>query len=289
MRGEKMNVVTLNDVLPKAKREKYAVGHFNINGLLWIQAILETAQEESSPVIVASSDRMVDYLGGFKTIYSLVTNVMDELDITVPVVLHLDHGQTIARCKEAVDAGYSSVMFDGSHQPIEKNVADTRRVADYAHARGVSVEGEVGTVGGNEDGVIGGIRYAKLSDCERIVREAHIDALAAALGSVHGKYVGPPKLGFKEMETISNKVPAPLVLHGASGISSELVRKAIQKGHAKININTELNVAFAGSLKNTLKKNPAIFDPKALLSPAKQAIKEAVRRKIHEFGSNNKQ
>lgn len=282
-----MNFVTLNDVLPQAKRGKYAVGHFNINGLLWVQAILEAAQEERSPVIVASSDRMVDFLGGFETIYSIVTNLMDKLKITVPVVLHLDHGQTIERCKEAVDAGYSSVMFDGSHNLIEKNVADTKIIADYAHAHGVSVEGEVGTVGGNEDGVIGGIQYAKLSECERIVREAHIDALAAALGSVHGKYVGKPKLGFKEMEEISERVSAPLVLHGASGIPDELVKKAIQKGHAKININTELNVAFADSLKRTLKEDPEIFDPKALLSPSRQAIKEAVRTKIREFGSNN--
>lgn len=181
--------------------------------------------KEQSPVIAAASDRLVDYLGGFKTISAMVGALMEEMAITVPVVLHLDHGSSAERRRQAIDAGFSSVMIDGSHHPIDENIAMTKEVTAYAAKHGVSVEAEVGTVGGMEDGLVGGVRYADVAECERIVKETNIDALAAALGSVHGKYQGEPNLGFKEMEAISRMTDIPLVLHGASGIPQDQIKK----------------------------------------------------------------
>lgn len=223
-----MAFVTMKHLLAEAKREHYAVGQFNINGLQWTKAILQAAQKEQSPVIAAASDRLVGYLGGFKTISAMVGALMEEMAITVPVVLHLDHGSSAERCRQAIDAGFSSVMIDGSHQPIDENIAMTKEVTDYAAKHGVSVEAEVGTVGGMEDGLVGGVCYADIMECERIVKETNIDALAAALGSVHGKYQGEPNLGFKEMAAISRMTDIPLVLHGASGIPQDQIdRKSV--------------------------------------------------------------
>ncbi|MBU5266741.1 class II fructose-1,6-bisphosphate aldolase [Virgibacillus proomii] len=283
-----MELVTLNDVLPKAKRKGYAVGHFNINGFIWAQAILQAAQEEKAPVVIASSDRLVDYLGGFKQIADMVRNLIKRLDIQVPVVLHLDHGQSVERCLEAIDAGYSSVMYDGSHFPLAENMKNTKKVVDYAHANGVSVEAEIGTVGGYEDGVIGNIHYADLQECVELVNATNIDALAAALGSVHGKYKGEPKLGFKEMAEISTAVEIPLVLHGASGIPLAQLHQAITLGHAKININTEMNIAWRKALQHSLVENPDVYEPKILLESSKLVIKQTVSQKIKDFGSHNK-
>lgn len=283
-----MKFVTLNDVLPKAVKEHYAVGHFNINGIPWVKAILSAAQEANSPLIIASSDRMVDFLGGFKTIADLVNDIADEQNITVPVVLHLDHGQTVDRCLAALDAGYSSVMYDGSHDSLEKNISETKRVVNYAHKLGATVEAEIGTVGGNEDGLISGIQYADLNESVQLVEQSGVDALAAALGSVHGRYVGEPKLGFKEMEAIANAIDVPLVLHGASGIPLDQVKKAINKGHAKININTEMNLAWIEALKESIEKYPDSHEPRQLIEAGEIAIKKVVIEKMHDFGSINK-
>lgn len=193
---------------------------------------------------MTASDRLIDYLGGFKTVSAMVAALIEEMSISVPVVLHLDHGKSPERRKQAIDAGFSSVMIDGSHSPIDENIAMTKEVVSYAGVRNVSVEAEVGTVGGMEDGLIGGVQYADIGECERIVKETGIDALAAALGSVHGKYQGEPNLGFKEMEEISRVTDIPLVLHGASGIPADQIARTIRLGHAKININTECMVAW---------------------------------------------
>lgn len=284
----KMKFVTLNEVLPKAQKEGYAVGHFNINGIPWVKAILSAAEEEQSPVIIASSDRMVDFLGGFKAIADLVSNIGDELGITVPVVMHLDHGQSISRCFSAIDAGYSSVMYDGSHDPIDKNIADTKCVVQHAHKNGVSVEAEIGTVGGNEDGLVSGINYADFHESVRLVEESGVDALAAALGSVHGKYVGEPKLGFKEMDAIAAAINVPLVLHGASGIPLDQLKKAITKGHAKVNINTEMNVAWIEAVRKSMTQFPESHEPKQLIEPGEKAIVQVVKTKMAEFGSVGK-
>lgn len=278
----------MTHLLKEAKKDGYAVGQFNINGELWVQAILRAAERLKSPVILASSDRIVDYLGGFKTIVQMVRSLTDEMKITVPVVLHLDHGQTVERCIAAIDAGYSSVMYDGSSLPIAENILNTKKVTDYAHKKFVSVEAEVGSVGGMEDGLIGGIKYADLEECKRLVKEANVDALAAALGSVHGKYQGEPVLGFPEMNAISEAVQIPLVLHGASGIPLNQLKKAIQFGHAKININTECNLAFRKTLQETLVENPDIFEPRALLLPSMMAIQNVVEEKMREFDSVNR-
>lgn len=281
-------LVSMKEMLTKAKEGKYAVGAFNINSFQWVEAILEAAQEEQSPVIVSSSDRLVDYLGGFKTIAAMVNSIVETKNITIPVALHLDHGKSVERCKEAIDAGYTSVMIDGSHSPIDENIKMTKQVTDYARPQGVSVEAEVGTIGGNEDGLIGGIQYADPEECLRLVKETGIDALAAALGSVHGPYQGEPKLGFAEMKEISEVTNVPLVLHGGSGIPDYQIQKAIELGHAKINVNTECLQAWTKAVREVLDKDKELYDVRAILSPGKEAVKQTVKAKIREFKSNHK-
>lgn len=281
-------LVSMKEMLLKAKKEKYAVAQININSFKWAEAILEAAQEEQSPIIVASSDRLVDYLGGFKTIKTMINRIVEEKNITVPVALHLDHGGSVERCKEAIDAGYTSVMIDGSHHPIDENIEMTKQVTDYARLHGVSVEAEVGTVGGNEDGLIGGIQYADPGECLRIVKETGIDALAAALGSVHGPYQGEPKLGFAEMAKISDLTDVPLVLHGGSGIPDYQIQKAIELGHAKINVNTECLQAWTKAVREVLDKDKEVYDARTILSPGKEAVKQTVKAKIREFKSSHK-
>jgi 6-phospho-5-dehydro-2-deoxy-D-gluconate aldolase len=281
-------LVPMKEMLEKAKKEKYAVGQFNINNFQWAEAMLEAAEEERSPIIVASSDRLVDYLGGFKTIATMINAIVEHKNITVPVALHLDHGSNVERCKEAIDAGYTSVMIDGSHYSIEENIAMTKQVTDYARLQGVTVEAEVGTVGGNEDGLIGGINYADPQECLRLVQETGIDALAAALGSVHGPYQGEPKLGFDEMKAISELTNVPLVLHGGSGIPLYQLHKAIELGHAKINVNTECLQAWAKAVRNVLENDKDVYDARAILTPGKEAVKETVKAKIREFKSSHK-
>jgi 6-phospho-5-dehydro-2-deoxy-D-gluconate aldolase len=281
-------LVSMKEMLLKGKEKKYAVAQININSFQWAEAILEAAQEEQSPIIVASSDRLVGYLGGFKTIATMVNRIVEEKNITVPVALHLDHGSSVERCKEAIDAGYTSVMIDGSHHPIDENIEMTKQVTEYAKPHGVSVEAEVGTVGGNEDGLIGGIQYADPEECVRIVNETGIDALAAALGSVHGPYQGEPKLGFDEMKKISELTNVPLVLHGGSGIPDYQIQKAIELGHSKINVNTECLQAWTKAIREVLHNDAATFDARTILTPGKEAVKQIVKAKIKEFKSSHK-
>ena len=200
-------LVNMTEMLNKAKDGKYAVGQFNINNLEWTRRILEAAEEMKAPVILGVSEGAAKYMGGFKTVCGMVKGMLEDLKISVPVAIHLDHGQSFENCKKAIDAGFTSVMIDGSHHPIDENIRMTKEVVEYAHARGVSVEAEVGTVGGNEDGVIGGIKYADKNECVRLVKEAGVDCLAPALGSVHGPYKGEPVLGFVEMEDINSTIP----------------------------------------------------------------------------------
>ncbi|MCZ0871736.1 class II fructose-1,6-bisphosphate aldolase [Peribacillus sp. AS_2] len=283
-----MPLVAMSEMLLKAKAERYAVGQYNINGLEFAQSFLQAANEERAPIILAASDRLVDYLGGFKTIAAMVKSLMEEMDITVPVALHLDHGMDVERCKKAIDAGFTSVMIDGSHHPIDVNIEITKRVVDYAQKIGVSVEAEVGTVGGTEDGLVGGIQYADPHDCTRIVKETEIDALAAALGSVHGPYQGEPKLGFEEMELISNMTNVPLVLHGGSGIPLHQIKKTIELGHAKINVNTESIQVWAKIIREVLAVEGTVYEPRAIITPAKEAIISVVKRKMAEFNTSGK-
>ena len=281
-----MPLVNAKEMLTKAKAGHYAVGQFNINNLEWTKAILETAQELNAPVILGVSEGAAKYMGGFNAVTGMVKGLVKDLNITVDVAIHLDHGQSFENCKKAIDAGFTSVMIDGSHHPIDENIKMTKEVVEYAHAHGASVEAEVGTVGGNEDGVIGGIKYADCAECVKIVKEAGVDALAPALGSVHGPYQGEPVLGFVEMKEIQEATNMPLVLHGGTGIPDEKIQKAIACGTCKINVNTECQLAFNKLLREWIAdpKNEKQYDPRKILGPATKGIKAAVTEKMHVFG-----
>lgn len=285
-----MPLVNMCNMLNKAKEGKYAVGQFNINNLEWTKTILETAEKNQSPVILGVSEGAAKYMGGFDTVVGMVKGLMKYLNTTVEVAIHLDHGTSFENCKAAIDAGFTSVMIDGSHHPIDENIQMTKQVVEYAHSKGASVEAEVGTVGGNEDGIIGGIKYADLNECVRLVKEAGVDALAPALGSVHGPYQGEPVLGFVEMAAIQEATNMPLVLHGGTGIPDEKIQKAISCGTCKINVNTECQLAFNKLLREFLadEKNAKVYDPRKLLGPATKGIAAAVTEKMTVFGSVNK-
>ena len=285
-----MALVNMAGMLEKARQGKYAVGQFNINNLEWTKSILSVAQELNSPVILGVSEGAAKYMGGFNAVVGMVKGLVQDMNITVDVALHLDHGSSFEKCKAAIDAGFTSVMIDGSHHPLPENIKMTKEVVEYAHAKGVSVEAELGTVGGNEDGVIGGIQYADCGECVRLCQEANVDALAPALGSVHGPYKGEPVLGFAEMEEIGKATQKPLVLHGGTGIPDEKIQRAIACGTCKINVNTECQLAFNKLLREFL-ANPAnaeVYDPRKLLGPASKGIIAAVTEKMNVFGSVNK-
>lgn len=283
-----MPLVSMTEMLNKALEGKYAVGQYNINNLEWTQGILAAAEEEKAPVILGVSEGAARHMSGFKTVVKMVEGLMEDMKITVPVAIHLDHGSSFEKCKEAIDAGFTSVMIDGSHHPIDENIAMTKKVVDYAHAKGVSVEAEVGTVGGQEDDVSGGIQYADLNECVRIVKETGIDTLAPALGSVHGPYHGEPNLGFKEMEAIRDAVKLPLVLHGGTGIPEHDIKKAISLGTSKVNVNTENQITFTAKVREVLAANTEAYDPRKYMVPGRDAIKATVVGKIREFGTSNK-
>ncbi|WP_210617364.1 class II fructose-1,6-bisphosphate aldolase [Mammaliicoccus lentus] len=278
----------MNAFIQKAKQEHYAIPQINVNGLIWIESILKAAEETRSPIILGTTDKVIEFLGGYQFICSTIKNKIKAMDITIPVIIHLDHGLTVENCKKAVDAGYDSVMFDGSKLPIDENIKQTKEVVDYAHKNNVIVEGEVGAIGGNEDGIIGTVKYANLDDCINLAKEAKLDTLAPALGSVHGKYQGEPDLGFTEMKEIQKAIDIPLVLHGASGISDEDLLKAIYLGHAKINFNTEINIAWSNQIRQTLNEDVSLFNPQQILNPSKEAIIETVKSIIHKCTSHNR-
>ncbi|OXM14471.1 class II fructose-bisphosphate aldolase [Paenibacillus herberti] len=284
-----MALVSMKDMLNKALEEGYAVGQFNINNLEWTQAILAAAEEEKSPVILGVSEGAARYMGGFKVITAMVGALIDEMKITVPVAIHLDHGSSFDKCKEAIDAGFTSVMIDASHHPFDENVETTKKVVEYAHSKGVSVEAELGTVGGQEDDVIAdGVIYADPKECFELVKQTGIDCLAPALGSVHGPYKGEPNLGFKEMEEICQMIKLPLVLHGGTGIPTDHIKKSISLGTAKINVNTENQIEFTKKVREIVTKDLEVYDPRKFLMPGRDAIKKTVQGKMREFGSANK-
>jgi fructose-bisphosphate aldolase class II len=284
-----MPLVSMTEMLKKGKAEGYAVGQFNINNLEYTQAILLAAQEENSPVILGVSEGAARYMGGFSTVVHMVKGLLIDYKITVPVAIHLDHGSSFEKCKEAIDAGFTSVMIDASHDPFEENVATTAKVVEYAHARDVSVEAELGTVGGQEDDVIAeGVIYADAQECVELVKRTGIDCLAPALGSVHGPYKGEPKLGFKEMQEIGELTGVPLVLHGGTGIPLKDIQQSVSLGTAKINVNTENQIASTKVIREVLAAKPEEYDPRKFLGPARDAIKATVIGKIREFGSSGK-
>ncbi len=283
-----MPLVSMKEMLNKARDGKYAVGQFNINNVEWTAAILDTCQELNSPVILGVTSGASKYMGGWNTVVGLVKGLIKDHNITVPVALHVDHGDSVEVCKAAIDAGFTSVMIDASHYELEENIRQCKEVVAYAHARGVSVEAELGRVGGQEDNVVAESMYAIPSECVRLVKETSIDCLAPALGSVHGPYHGEPKLGFKEMEEIGKLVGIPLVLHGGSGIPEDQIKRSISLGTCKINVNTECQQAWTKIVREVLKNDEKVYDPRKVIGPGKKGIAEVVKTKCAIFGSINK-
>ena len=285
-------LVSAKDMLNKAKAGKYAVGQFNINNLEWTKAILLTAQELNSPVILGVSEGAGKYMCGFNTITGMVKGMIETLNITVPVALHLDHGSYDAALK-AMDDGFSSVMFDGSHYGIEENIEKTKEIIRIASERGVSVEAEVGAIGGEEDGVIGGGEVADPDEC-KMIADLGVDMLAAGIGNIHGVYPDNwAGLNFDVLAKIQEKTGTmPLVLHGGTGIPADMVKKAITLGVSKVNVNTECQLAFSAAVRKYIEEGKDLqgkgFDPRKLLAPGVEAIKETVKEKMELFGSVGK-
>ena len=285
-------LVSATEMLNKAKEGHYAVGQFNINNLEWTKSILTVAQEMQSPVILGVSEGAGKYMTGFKTVAAMVKAMMEEMKITVPVALHLDHG-TYDGCLKCIEAGFSSIMFDGSHFAIDENVTKTTELVAAAHKAGLSIEAEVGSIGGEEDGVIGMGEVADPEECKRIA-DLGIDFLAAGIGNIHGVYPANWKgLNFEALDKIQAKTgKMPLVLHGGTGIPADMIKKAITLGVAKLNVNTECQISFAKATREYIEAGKDLegkgFDPRKLLKPGADAIMETVREKIELFGSANK-
>ena len=285
-------LVSAKEMLVKAKQGKYAVGQFNINNLEWTKCILLTAQECNSPVILGVSEGAGKYMGGYKTVVGMVKGMLEELNITVPVAIHLDHG-TYEACYKCIDAGFSSIMFDGSHYPIDENVAKTTELVKVCAEKGMSLEAEVGAIGGEEDGVIGAGECADPNEC-KMIADLGVDMLAAGIGNIHGKYPANWKgLSFETLAAVQEKTgEMPLVLHGGTGIPADMIKKAISLGVAKINVNTECQLAFTAATRKYFEEGKDLvgkgFDPRKVLAPGCEAIKATVKEKMELFGSVNK-
>ena len=283
-------LVNAKEMLDLAYENGYAIGHFNTNNLEWTKAILLAAEAKKTAVIISSSEGAAKYMGGFKTVAGLVRNLHDALGITVPVAIHLDHG-SYEGAKACIEAGYTSVMFDGSHFPIEENLEKTREIVRLAHEKGISVEGEVGGIGGEEDGVTSAGELANVEECKNLAA-CGIDFLAAGIGNIHGVYPADWQgLNFDRLKEISDAVKMPLVLHGGTGIPDDQIKKAISLGVSKINVNTECQIAFAKATREYIEagkdQQGKGFDPRKLLLPGTNAVQALVEEKIDMFGSEN--
>ncbi len=285
-------LVSATEMLKKARAGHYAVGQFNINNLEWTKAILATAQELNSPVILGVSEGAGKYMTGFKTVAAMVSAMIDEMGITVPVALHLDHG-SYEGCYKCIKAGFSSIMFDGSHYPIEENIEKTKELVKVAHAMGLSIEAEVGSIGGEEDGVVGMGECADPNEC-KMIADLGVDFLAAGIGNIHGKYPANWQgLSFETLAAIQEQIgDLPLVLHGGTGIPADMIKKAIDLGVAKINVNTECQLSFAAATREYIEagkdQQGKGFDPRKLLAPGFEGIKATVKEKMELFGSVGK-
>ena len=287
-----MPLVNAKEMLTKAKAGHYAVGQFNINNLEWTKSILLTAQELNSPVILGVSEGAGKYMCGYKTVVGMVNGMLEELNITVPVALHLDHG-SYEGAKKCIEAGFSSIMFDGSHYPIEENIEKTKELVATCNKLGLSLEAEVGAIGGEEDGVVGMGECADPKEC-KMVADLGLTMLAAGIGNIHGKYPANWKgLSFETLDAIQQLTgEMPLVLHGGTGIPADMIKKAISLGVSKINVNTECQLAFAAATRKYIEEGKDLegkgFDPRKLLAPGAEAIKATVKEKMELFGSVNK-
>jgi fructose-bisphosphate aldolase class II len=287
-----MGLVSAKEMLVKARKEGYAIGQFNINNLEWTKAILTVSEELQSPVILGVSEGAARYMTGFDTVVGMVEGMLKNLNITVPVAIHLDHG-SFDGAKACIEAGFSSVMFDGSHFDIEENIQKTKEIVEYAHSRGISVEAEVGSIGGEEDGIVGGGEVADPKEC-KMIADLGVDMLAAGIGNIHGKYpanwTGLRLDVLKEIQDITGQIP--LVLHGGTGIPDEMVKEAITLGVSKINVNTDLQLVFAEATRKYIEAGKDLegkgFDPRKLLKPGYEAAMAKVKEKMELFGSVNK-
>ena len=281
-------LVNSKELLLDAKKNGYAISHFNINNLEWTKYILEAMQEIGQPVILGVSEGAKKYMGGFYTVSSMVNGLLRDLKITIPVVLHLDHGTSFSSCKEAIDAGFTSVMIDASSYPFEENVRITREVVEYAHPLGVSVEAELGHIGGSEDNITSSSTNATLEESIEFVRLTGVDSFAPSLGSVHGLYRVTANLDFDKINKIHENVDVPLVLHGASGIEEEKIKRAISCGISKINVNTEFQIAWHNEVLKFVKEHPDAYDPRLVIASGSIAIKNAVKEKCALFSKEAK-
>ena len=281
-------IVNAKKMLEDAKVNKYAVPHFNINNLEWTRYILEECNRLKSPVILGVSEGAIRYMGGYKVVANLVKNLDEELNIQIPVVIHLDHGSSVESCKKAVDAGFTSVMIDASKYSLEENIDMTKQVVEYARIKNITIEAEIGHIGGSEDNMSSELAYAKVDDALSLHNETKIDFLAPALGSVHGLYKGEPCLDFDKMKEISEKTNIPLVLHGGTGIDDEKLKKAIASGICKVNINTELQIAWTKAVRKFLSEDTKAYDPRTVIKSGEQSMKQAIEHKVNVLGSINR-
>lgn len=276
------------EMLIRALNKKYAVAQFNINNLEWTKYILEECEKNLSPVILGVSEGAIRHMGGYNVVSNMVKSMLNDLNIKVPVALHLDHGSSVESCKKAIDAGFTSVMIDSSKYDLDKNIEIVKEVCEYAQKYNISVEAEIGSIGGNEDNLINDIYYAKVEDCIKLYNLTKIDTLAPALGSVHGLYKGEPNLNFERMKEISNKLNIPLVLHGGTGLRDSDIKEAINSGICKININTELQIVWTKGVRTYLEENKEVYDPRKIIAAGEENIKECISDKLHLLGSCNK-
>lgn len=281
-------LVNMKNILINAKEGKYAIPQFNINNLEWAKFILEECNNLNTPVILGVSEGASKYMGGYKVVTNMVNALIETLGIKIPVVIHLDHGSSFESCKNAIDSGFTSVMIDASKFSLEENINITREVVVYAKERNVSVEAEIGRIGGNEDGVTGEILYADKEECKILINETGIDALAPALGSAHGLYKGEPKLEFNLMKEISKETELPLVLHGGTGIPDYQIKEAINCGTCKINLNTELQVAWSKGVRELLKNDNNVYDPRKIIKAGEANIKDVIKEKVNLLGCLDK-
>ena len=275
-------LVNSKQMLLEAKEKKYAIPQFNINNLEWTKTILEKCNEMNLPVILGVSEGAIKYMGGCNTVVGMVKGLIKDLNIQIPVCLHVDHGQSFELCKKAIDAGFTSVMIDASKYPLDENFRITKEVVDYAHEKNVTVEAEVGHIGGTEDNITSNANNATLEDCLEISKTG-IDSLAPALGSVHGLYKGEPNLDFKTMREINDHLAIPLVLHGGTGIPDNDIKKAIECGISKININTELQIAWHNDVVKFVKEFESVYDPRKVIGSGKNAMLKAIEDKNNLF------
>ena len=278
-------LVNFVEMLNKAKKEHYAVPQFNINNLEWTKYILEKCKELNVPVILGVSEGAAKYMGGYNVVSAMVKELVKSLNLETPVCIHLDHGTSKDSCVKAIDAGFTSVMIDASRHELNENIRITKEVVDYAHSKGVSVEAEVGHIGGTEDNITATSTNATLEDCIVLYENTGIDSLAPALGSVHGFYKGEPNLDFETMEIINNNLPIPLVLHGGTGIPADKIAKAISCGISKININTDLQAVWSNAVREKLENDKDVYDPRKVIGSGEQAMKERIAELVTLFGT----